>query len=57
LLVEPDDAESLAGGLLKIFRDRTLAEQLGKNGARRVREQYSAAHMAARALEAYESVI
>jgi glycosyltransferase involved in cell wall biosynthesis len=57
LLVEPDDAESLAGGLLKIFRDRTLAEQLGKNGARRVREQYSAAHMADRALEAYESVV
>jgi glycosyltransferase involved in cell wall biosynthesis len=57
LLVEPDDAESLAGGLLKIFRDRTLAEQLGKNGARRVREQYSAARMADRALEAYESVI
>jgi glycosyltransferase involved in cell wall biosynthesis len=57
LLVEPDDAQSLADGLLKIFQDRALAEQLGKDGARGVREQYSAARMADRALEAYESVV
>ena len=57
LLVEPDDAESLAGGLLKIFRDRTLAQELGKTGARGVREHYGAARMADRALEAYASVM
>lgn len=57
LLVEPDNAQSLADGLLKIFRDRTLAGELSGNGARGVREKYSAAHMADRALEAYERVI
>ncbi|MEK6334730.1 MAG: glycosyltransferase family 4 protein [Acidobacteriota bacterium] len=57
LLVEPDDAESLAQGLLQIFQDRSLAEALGRAGARGVREHYSAAHMADRALEAYESVM
>ena len=57
LLVEPDDAESLAQGLLKIFQDRSLAEELGRSGALGVREHYSAAHMADRALEAYESVL
>ena len=57
LLVEPDDAKSLAQGILKIYQDRKLAGELGTNGARGVREHYSAAHMADRALEAYESVL
>jgi glycosyltransferase involved in cell wall biosynthesis len=57
LLVEPDDAHSLAQGILKVFQDRRLAGELGTNGARGVRAHYSAAHMADRALEAYESVI
>ena len=57
LLVEPDDAQSLAQGILNIYQDRQLAGELGTNGARGVREHYSAARMADRALEAYESVI
>ena len=57
LLVEPDDAESLANGLLRIFQDRELAGELGRNGVRGVRQHYSAAQMADRALEAYESVM
>jgi len=57
LLVEPDDAQSLAQGILKIYQDRKLASELGANGARGVREYYSAAHMADRALEAYERVL
>ena len=56
LLVEPDDAQSLAQGILNIYQDRQLAGELGTNGARGVREHYSAARMADRALEAYESV-
>jgi glycosyltransferase involved in cell wall biosynthesis len=57
LLVEPDNAQSLADGLLEIFQNRPLAEQLGRSGADGVRQHYSAAHMADRALEAYEGVI
>ena len=57
LLVEPDDPSSLAEGILKILRNRSLAEELGRNGFREVRKHYSAAHMADRALEAYESVL
>jgi glycosyltransferase involved in cell wall biosynthesis len=57
LLVEPDDAHSLAQGLLNIYHDQRLADELGTNGARGVREHYSAERMADRALEAYESVI
>lgn len=56
LLVEPDDAESLAKGLLKIFEDQSLARELSRNAFSGVREHYSAAHMADCALEAYESV-
>lgn len=56
LLVRPDDPADLAAGILKIARDRKLAEELGANGFRGVRENYSAVHMADRLLEAYESV-
>ncbi len=57
LLVQPDDPRSLAEGILKIVKEKRLAEELSANGFRGVREQYSAANMADRVLEAYESVI
>ena len=57
LLIEPDNAQSLANGILKIFQSRQLGDELGANGARGVREHYSAANMADRALEAYERVL
>jgi glycosyltransferase involved in cell wall biosynthesis len=56
LLVQPDDPESLAEAILKLARDRTLAEELSANGFRGVREHYTASNMADRVLEAYESV-
>jgi glycosyltransferase involved in cell wall biosynthesis len=56
LLVQPDDPQSLAQGILKIVKDKQLAEELSANGFRGVREQYSAANMADRVLEAYEEV-
>src|SRR5678816_1373556 len=53
LLVNSDDPESLANGILTVYRDRDLARELSANGVRGVREHYSAARMADRALEAY----
>jgi glycosyltransferase involved in cell wall biosynthesis len=57
LLVQPDDPESLAAGIMKLVKDKQLAEELSANGFRGVREQYTAVNMADRVLEAYESVI
>jgi glycosyltransferase involved in cell wall biosynthesis len=57
LLVDADDPQSLAEGLLRIIKDNELAEELSANGFRGVREHYTAAHMADRVLEAYESVL
>jgi len=57
LLVQSDDPQSLAEGILKIARDKQLAAELSANGFRGVREHYTAAHMADKVLEAYESVI
>ena len=56
LLVE-DDPQSLAEGILRIYRDPALAEKLGQSGFQKVREHYSVARMADRALEVYESVV
>ncbi len=56
ILVEPDDTASLAQGILSLWKDPALAEELGKRGAQGVREHYGASRMAARALEVYASI-
>lgn len=57
ILVEPENEESLAEGILKIHDDPRLGNELGRNGFRAVRENYSAARMADRALEEYEDLL
>ena len=57
LLVQPDDPRSLADAILRIAREEQLAAELSANGFQGVREHYTAAHMADKVLEAYESVI
>ena len=57
LLVEPDDHESLAAGILRLYNDPGLAIKLGESGHQKVREHYSVARMADRAIEVYESVL
>lgn len=57
LLVEPDDTQALANGLLEIFSNRKLAEEFGHNGFKSVRRNYSVACMADQALEVYENVV
>lgn len=56
LLVEPDDASSLADGLLSVWKDNQMATELGRNGFEGVREHYTAARMADRALEVYANI-
>lgn len=57
LLVEPDNPASLASGILEIYRSPDDAERLGQNGFKGVREHYSVARMANRALDVYKAVI
>jgi glycosyltransferase involved in cell wall biosynthesis len=53
LLVEPDDPQSLAEGILRLAGDRALADSLGANGYAGVRRHHSVSVMAERALEVY----
>jgi glycosyltransferase involved in cell wall biosynthesis len=53
ILVQPDDPDSLAEGLLRLAGDSDLARELGHCGYDGVREYYSAAKMADRAIEVY----
>jgi glycosyltransferase involved in cell wall biosynthesis len=57
LLVEPDSPESLARGILEIYRQPEMAERLGLIGFENVRQYYSVARMADRALEVYGKLI
>jgi glycosyltransferase involved in cell wall biosynthesis len=56
LLVEPDDTQSLAAGILRLFKEPALAAEFGENGFEKVREYYSVARMADRALEVYDEI-
>ena len=57
LLVEPDDPQSLADGILRLSRDRALAGELSTAGFKGVRKHYTAAHMADKVLAAYNELI
>ena len=57
LLVEPDNVDALAEGILKVASNPDLAEDFGQSGFTKVREHYSVARMADSAIEAYKSVM
>jgi glycosyltransferase involved in cell wall biosynthesis len=57
LLVEPDNPQKLGEGILRLFNDPALAEKLGQSGFDQVREHFSVARMADRAIEVYQSVL
>ena len=57
LIVEPDDGEALADGLLTIWADPERAAALGEAGAAGVREHYTVGRMAEEAESVYRSVM
>jgi len=56
LLFEPGNPHALADAILSLWKDRNRARELGARGARGVREHYSVARMADRALEVYSGL-
>jgi glycosyltransferase involved in cell wall biosynthesis len=54
ILVEPDDVQSLADGLYKLWKYPALRVELGQNAFDGVREHYSISGSADRMLEMYE---
>ncbi len=53
ILVDPEDAADLADGLLSIWKDRELAEDLGRAGREGVSQHFSVAQESHRTLEVY----
>jgi glycosyltransferase involved in cell wall biosynthesis len=56
LLVEPDNPEALAAAIQRLFNEPGLSERLGESGFRKVRENYTVAQMADRALELWSAL-
>jgi glycosyltransferase involved in cell wall biosynthesis len=56
IMVEPGDAASLADGIYSLWKNPELAAELGRRGAEGVRKYFSASHMAARALVAFQVI-
>ena len=56
VMVDPDNARSLADGIYDLWKDPERLAELGRRGALGVREHFSASQMAKRALAAYAAV-
>ena len=57
ILVEPDSPDSLAEGLLGLWRNPEKRMELGSRGCQQVRNHYSAVRMAEAVLEIYQSLL
>jgi glycosyltransferase involved in cell wall biosynthesis len=57
LIVDPDDPDALARGLLRIWRDPALAAALGAAGAKGVREHYNVGRMAEEVEAIYDELV
>ena len=57
ILVEANDAASLAEGIYALYKNSEMAADLGRQGAAGVREHYGVARMAERAAEVYSRLI
>jgi glycosyltransferase involved in cell wall biosynthesis len=57
VLIEPDNPEALAQGLLELWRDPQRRMELGARGFRNVRAHYSTAQMAEAALTIYRTLL
>jgi glycosyltransferase involved in cell wall biosynthesis len=57
ILVEPDNPDALAEGILGLWRSPERRRELGSLAYEGVRTHYSAARMAARVLEIYQSLV
>jgi len=56
ILVEPNSVDSLAEGILSLWRDQAHADELGRRGAQGVREHHGVTLMAQRAVETYSKL-
>ncbi len=56
LVVPVEDAEALAGAMVRLMRDGGLRERLSRSAARLARERYSAEGMAEATLEVYRRI-
>jgi glycosyltransferase involved in cell wall biosynthesis len=56
VMVEPGNAASLADGIYGLWKNPELAAELGRRGAEGVRRHFSASQMAARAVEAFQTI-
>ena len=57
LLVDPDDPDALAHGILSLWENPAKRNDLGRRGSEAVRERFSAAKMAQNAVAVYQTVL
>ncbi len=56
-LVEPEDPEAIANGIVKALENDDLAKEIGKNAKKTITEKYSWRNSAKKAIAAYETIL
>lgn len=56
-LVEPENPEDMADGIVKALKNDNLAKEIGKNAKEDIDEKYSWRNSAKKAIEAYETIV
>jgi glycosyltransferase involved in cell wall biosynthesis len=57
ILFEPNDSESLANGILSLWKNPELINDLGRQGSESVQQYFSVTQMAERTLEVYNGIV
>lgn len=57
LLVEAENPEAMADGIVKVLENEELAKKIGKNAKEDISEKYSWKNSAQKAIEAYETIL
>ena len=57
LLVDPENSSQLANALIRLLEDRPLAQQLGVNAQKFIRQNYSADRMVSKTVDLYSRLV
>jgi glycosyltransferase involved in cell wall biosynthesis len=57
IIIPPNDPDTLAAAIERLYRDRDLCARMGRAGRERVERNFTWSHFGARLMQAYQAVL